>query len=107
MPAEAPRTTSASAPPASARRARSAPSTSTSSEIPSPSEIAWLKRRVPLTARDGTPVDESDGLMAAAEPVDSDDRIQQGVLPALVGDVVRVVRVEVVQPPPDPHDVRG
>ena len=40
---------SASAPPASARRASSGPATATISEIPSPSEMAWLRRLGPVT----------------------------------------------------------
>ena len=47
IPASAPRTTTASAPSASAIRAASGPSTSTITEMPSPSEIAWLNRLAP------------------------------------------------------------
>ena len=48
---------SASAPSASARCAASGPSTATISEMPSPSDMAWLRRLGPVTRRNGTSVD--------------------------------------------------
>ena len=52
-----PSTSSASAPSASARCAASGPSTATISEMPSPSDMAWLRRLGPVTRRNGTSVD--------------------------------------------------
>ena len=46
----------ASAPSASARCAASGPSTATISEMPSPSDMAWLRRLGPVTRRNGTSV---------------------------------------------------
>src|SRR5439155_1648122 len=48
-PSTAPCSTSASAPSSSAARAASTSPTKATREIPSPSEIAWLKRRDPVT----------------------------------------------------------
>ena len=50
-PSTSPRRTRPSAPSPAASRASSQSRTSTRIEIPSPSEIAWLRRREPLTAR--------------------------------------------------------
>src|SRR5437660_10007368 len=77
----APRTTSASAPCASAARAEAASCTSTRTEIPSPSEIAWLKRRAAI----GRVVK----LSAALLP----DRVPDGLELEKGGDLPRALNV--------------
>src|SRR5437763_15170270 len=99
-----PSTSTASAPSSSARLAASGPPTSTMSEIPSPSEIAWLKRRAAVTTRDRS-ADEK-RLVLAALPVDPEHGVEQGVLLPLVEHVRGVVGVEVVEARPRPDDVR-
>src|SRR5205823_7293673 len=99
-----PSTSTASAPSSSARLASSGPPTATMSEIPSPSEIAWLKRRAAVTTRDRTAAEKR--LVLAALPVDAEHGVEQRVLLALVEDVGGVVRVEVVETRSRPDDVR-
>ena len=71
QPASAPRTTSPSAPARSARSAAPRSRTSTSTEIPSPSAIAWLSRRAVTgaDARRCIPPDRCDGRERHADVV--------------------------------------
>ena len=81
-----PSTRSASAPSASARCAASGPSTATISEMPSPSDMAWLRRLGPVTRRNGT---SGDFLYRDPMPLRLAIVVLAAALPALAAGAVQ------------------